>query len=72
MTFAELAAFREHVADQKARGETPKAADLVASGPGTLAVALAAEARAAGHVEFKGGVPRWVPGPARFVAGEQP
>jgi hypothetical protein len=34
--------------------------------PGTLAFALASEADGRGHVEFDAGIPRWVPGPARF------
>jgi hypothetical protein len=38
--------------------------------PGTLGVALKAEADGSGHVEFRDGEPVWCAGPARFAAPE--
>jgi hypothetical protein len=35
-------------------------------GPGTLGMALAAEADGQGHIEFRAGVPVWMPGEPRF------
>lgn len=66
MTAAELLALEAGVAAQKARGEKPTIAGALAAGPGTLAGELAAEAQGRGHVEFRKGVPVWMPGPARY------
>lgn len=67
MTLLELTALRVGVAAQKERGEKPTIAGAAREmGPGTLAVALAAEEQGRGHVEFRRGVPMWMPGPARY------
>jgi len=66
---------------QRADGQwiwaTPAEADLPGAipfdfSPGTLGVALQAEADGRAHVEFRGGVCVWVKGPARFPVEVSP
>jgi len=48
------------------RDTQPYGTPAINASPGCLAVALVDERHGKGHVEMRGGVPYWMPGPPRF------
>lgn len=49
------------------RDTQPYGNPAVSAAPGCLAVALVDERHGRGHLEFRAGVPVWMPGPVRFA-----
>ncbi|HSS40886.1 MAG TPA: hypothetical protein VLT58_19130 [Polyangia bacterium] len=68
MTLPELLALKDSVEARKAEGRKPTLREVATEALGvvTLGECLRAEDNRDGHVEFRGGRPRWVKGPARF------